>query len=470
MKRKFSALIVIALMLSSFQVTMAYTYYADILGHWGESYIEWSTNEASLFQGYEDNTFKPDNNITRAEFISILNRLLETHKLNPTRTHNDFTLNYNDLNESFWAHNDIYEFSYYLENETQSKTNIKSILNGDSFHPNRPITRYEAGVLVSLITSPPIETSSKRYDDLSTNLTFYKEIINLTSNGIVNGYEDNTFRPNNNITRAESAKIIKEAFKEMEYIKSNQLHIRGLENFNLNNKRPMFEYGNESIGETELDRTFNNAVTTLDYMSFVGYIPHSEKHLYDTAPIGSLWGLKNSNYYNVIGVNYYLLKYDKSLVNERKIELVRESFEHYENSNRPGNINGMVEFLDKAKDIVSFKEFTDFAYKYFNDISNNDKIYVGTLLVEEYVKNNKYKDALSINEQILKLNTNTENKLNMIINNGYLLYEDQGISSATNYLKQSWEEVKKDTEYRNNKEEIDLLFYSIIKQILMKKN
>lgn len=471
MKKKLLVLIVISMVLSSFQVAMAYTYYVDILDHWGESYIEWSTNEVNLFNGYEDNTFKPDNSITRAEFISILNRLLKIHEISGNKIQDDFKLSYSDLTESFWGYDDIYEFAYYLENESQNKININSVLIGNKFNPNTPITRYEAGVLVSLITPPPIQNSTKEYKDLSTDLRFYNEIINLTNNEIVNGYEDNTFRPKANITRAEAAKIIKKAFIQLEYLNSNELYIRDLDNFNVNNKKPLFEYGSEGIGEDDLDKIFKNAVTTLDYLSFVGHIPHSEKHLYDSDPIGSLWELKNSNYYNVVGVNYYLLHYDKDLVKEKKIELVREAFEHYTRIDKPKTINGMVQFLNQAKDIVTFEEFVHFTTKYFNNIDNSkDKIFVGTLLVEEYANKSQYKNALYINEKILGVDTNIENKVNLIINNGYLLYKDQGISSAINYLNQSWKELKKTNEYNNDKEEVDFLFNSIIKQLLVERN
>lgn len=47
----------------------------DISGHWAEKVItQWQ--EKGLISGYEDGTFKPDNSVTRAEFVIMLNKAL----------------------------------------------------------------------------------------------------------------------------------------------------------------------------------------------------------------------------------------------------------------------------------------------------------------------------------------------------------------------------------------------------------
>lgn len=49
--------------------------YTDIAGHWAESYIITAAKQGWL-EGYSDGTFRPDVNITRADAIQIVNRLL----------------------------------------------------------------------------------------------------------------------------------------------------------------------------------------------------------------------------------------------------------------------------------------------------------------------------------------------------------------------------------------------------------
>ena len=52
--------------------------FTDIEGHWGEKYINMAA-EKGLIKGYPDSTFHPDEPITRAEAMAIINRLLNRH-------------------------------------------------------------------------------------------------------------------------------------------------------------------------------------------------------------------------------------------------------------------------------------------------------------------------------------------------------------------------------------------------------
>lgn len=469
MKRTVILLMVLLVLLSSVQPSMAYTYYTDILGHWGERDIDWATNDAGLFEGYDDNTFRPENSITRAEFITILNRLLKVQTIGYSNTHSNFKLDYNDLPQSFWAYDDIYNIAYHVGNQAHKKVDLKLIFPGNSFRPNTPITRYEAGVLTSLIMPPPIKTLNNNYKDLSSNLTFYKEIMELTSNGIVQGYHDNTFRPGNNITRAEAVTIIKNAYKELEYIKTDQLYIRDLEEFNLSEKKPLFEYGTGANAERDLDKKFIEAITTLEYISFVGHIPHAEQHLYDMNAIDTLWNLKNDDYYNIIGVNYYLLYYDNSLVKERKMELVREAFEHYKKTMPSKNINGMINLIQLSNNTINSKELISFLEDYINfSKDNNEKILATTILAEKYLINGQTKKALDIYKGTVHLSDDINLKTHLILNNAYLTYKNGGATLAIKYLNDSWNALKTNSQYQIHKNKIDFLFTSMIKQLMLK--
>lgn len=50
--------------------------FTDITGHWAEEFILRATNEQHWISGYEDHTFRPNNNITRAEAMTIINKML----------------------------------------------------------------------------------------------------------------------------------------------------------------------------------------------------------------------------------------------------------------------------------------------------------------------------------------------------------------------------------------------------------
>ncbi|MBU5668409.1 S-layer homology domain-containing protein [Peptoniphilus sp. MSJ-1] len=73
---------------------------SDISGHWAEKSIV-SMVQKGLIKGYPDGTFRPDENITRAEVITLINRVagLDTKVLSDH--------NFADLDENHWAYKEI---------------------------------------------------------------------------------------------------------------------------------------------------------------------------------------------------------------------------------------------------------------------------------------------------------------------------------------------------------------------------
>lgn len=73
--------------------------FTDIKGHWAESYIKTFVSMKYTY-GYEDNTFRPEKEVTRAEVVAFVNRIInasgELSGNIPT-----------DLAETHWAYNDI---------------------------------------------------------------------------------------------------------------------------------------------------------------------------------------------------------------------------------------------------------------------------------------------------------------------------------------------------------------------------
>ena len=53
---------------------------SDLQGHWAESVIsQWMTD--GLVGGYQDGTFQPDKSITRAEFVKLVNAAVKPNKV-----------------------------------------------------------------------------------------------------------------------------------------------------------------------------------------------------------------------------------------------------------------------------------------------------------------------------------------------------------------------------------------------------
>ena len=151
--------------------------------------------------GYPDGTVQPNGNITRAEVATIFFRLLDED----TRSANLSTTNsFSDVSEGMWFNTAI---------STLEKMEILNGYQDGTFRPNEKITRAE---LVKIVASfEDVEaTSENPFTD--TNNHWAKAYIDLaTENGWINGYEDNTFKPDQPITRAETMAVVNRVLQRL---------------------------------------------------------------------------------------------------------------------------------------------------------------------------------------------------------------------------------------------------------------
>ena len=163
---------------------------ADINGNWAEASII-KLVALGAIQGYPDGSFKPNNNISRAEFVTVLVKAL---KLAPAsgKVFND-TLNH-------WAKD-------YIATATAN-----GIINGYSetlVGPDDPITREQMAVMIVQAAKLSKNSSVKTFTDSDAISDWAKDAISIASeNNIITGYADNTFKPGNNASRAEAVTLI----------------------------------------------------------------------------------------------------------------------------------------------------------------------------------------------------------------------------------------------------------------------
>ena len=162
--------------------------FSDIRGHWAKSQILDFINKGYI-GGYPDGTFKPDNSITRAEFVVIFNNYF-----NLTRSSGK---EFNDTKEH-WAKQAI----------DVAITN--GVCNGKSeteFKPNDYITREEAAVMIAnykKLYDTNLDKLDKYNDGNKVSSWAKSSVESVIEKGYMGGYEDNTFKPKNKITRAEA--------------------------------------------------------------------------------------------------------------------------------------------------------------------------------------------------------------------------------------------------------------------------
>ena len=99
--------------------------FSDLNGHWAQNAIE-KLNAAGWVSGYGDGSFRPDSVITRAEVVSIVNRMLDRQAdAGYVQNHRGSLIQYTDLSPSHWAYLPIMEASNahdYTRNADGSET------------------------------------------------------------------------------------------------------------------------------------------------------------------------------------------------------------------------------------------------------------------------------------------------------------------------------------------------------------
>ena len=158
--------------------------------------------DATFVAGYADGTFRPSNNLTRAEAVTLLSRVLCTDiSVLPSIASSDYT----DVAPSDWYYGTISFFS---------RLGFLDKLEGDggkTVSPNAAITRGEfAELCVNTLSSlyNGKKFGVKIFSDVPVTNPYYSAVGQLGYLGVSVGYEDGTFRPSNTITRAEVVTMV----------------------------------------------------------------------------------------------------------------------------------------------------------------------------------------------------------------------------------------------------------------------
>ena len=165
--------------------------FADISVHWAKEYIiECHNNE--LVNGYDDNTFRPDNTLTRAELTALLTNLLKLEAV-------EFP-EFSDVSTSSWYYDSI------------SKAYAAKIITGygEIFKPESDVSRQDMAVMIlRCFDYLNLELAGEKiFEDSGLVAEYAKHsVAALGANGIITG-DNNIYRPNDSLTRAEAAAII----------------------------------------------------------------------------------------------------------------------------------------------------------------------------------------------------------------------------------------------------------------------
>ena len=162
----------------------------DINGHWAQKNIE-QLVASGVLGGYPDGTFKPNNTMTRAEFVTMLVKAFKLENKG-AKTFSDTT--------SHWAKD-------YIAGAVVN--GIVSGYNDDSFGPDDLVTREQMAVMIARVAKLHVAVGKLKFIDSDSISSWAREgITAIARNGIMKGYPDNTIKPQGNATRAEAVTVI----------------------------------------------------------------------------------------------------------------------------------------------------------------------------------------------------------------------------------------------------------------------
>ena len=167
----------------------------DTNGHWAESTInKWTAS--GYISGYPDGTFRPNNAISRAEFVTLANKAFSYNV--PT------SISFKDLDTSHWAYSEI------------QKGVSAGYIKGDAagtFRPGAAVTRQEAAVMMAQIKQLQQNANSAlSYTDYNSIANWAKPYVGAVSNvKIMQGFPNGAFRPQTSMTRAEAVTALENA-------------------------------------------------------------------------------------------------------------------------------------------------------------------------------------------------------------------------------------------------------------------
>jgi uncharacterized protein YegP (UPF0339 family) len=167
----------------------------DLNSHWAAPAIQ-KWKGYSVINGFSDGSMRPDQPITRAELVSMLNRIMNYQK--PAKNI------YEDCDDSSWYAKSILGAV------------AAGIIYGDgvNLNPDAQVSRQQTAVIMAKVLELNVLDSGKtHFEDDSSIADFARPSVKaMKAAGLMKGDEHNRFNPDNTITRGEIAQVLSNAF------------------------------------------------------------------------------------------------------------------------------------------------------------------------------------------------------------------------------------------------------------------
>ncbi len=206
MKNRIISIIILVALLTCTLATPVFAagrvFYDLTTDHWAYSYIM-AMAEEGIINGYEDETFRPENTVLRCEFVKLLSSCTKTLSIIKD------ALPFEDVDSGAWYALPLMRVKDYVNYYTRDGKKY--------FDPYADATREDvATAVVKALGYEPAKNTKSLDSAFSDSSKISKEnkpyIAVAVEKNIIKGYEDKTFRPDASLTRAEAATLLFRAF------------------------------------------------------------------------------------------------------------------------------------------------------------------------------------------------------------------------------------------------------------------
>ncbi|MBQ2967551.1 MAG: S-layer homology domain-containing protein [Clostridia bacterium] len=182
------------------------TEFSDTTDHWAKANISLMANRG-LVKGVGEDVFNPDGNISRAEFTTLLTRILELA----------------EVDKATFADSEGW-YKGYLAAAVEADLFNGLPIENNQIYPDKPITREEMALMIAnagkaknkpIIAPETTKTVTDFTDGASVSAFATSACQYVIDNKIITGYEDNTFRPVNTATRAEATVMLQRFLEQV---------------------------------------------------------------------------------------------------------------------------------------------------------------------------------------------------------------------------------------------------------------
>ena len=163
---------------------------AGVSGHWAERYVRY-LNERGIFKGDDNGNANLESAVTRAEFAALLVRALY-----PDADMGTGADHFADVGAHSWYYA-VVSFAYEM-----------GLVQGDGayFYPEDRVKREE--IVLMLVRALSLSGGEASFTDVGTDYIYYDAIAAAVGAGLIAGFDDGSFQPKADATRAQAAVMI----------------------------------------------------------------------------------------------------------------------------------------------------------------------------------------------------------------------------------------------------------------------